>query len=168
MMYQSGECVIYGIHGVCRVIGLEKQLINRKRTEYLVLEPLGSGESRFYVPTSSDLAMAKLRPVLEKEALINLMESDEIHNSEWIADESARKNCFRELIGSGDRTALLKMVCMLYQYKERQLAAGKKFHQCDDNFLRDAEKLLSSEICYVMSVSPEEAKKFLREKLQTQ
>ncbi len=167
-MYQSGECVIYGIHGVCRVIGREKQMVNRKRTEYLVLEPLGHGESRFYLPTSSEIAMAKLKPVLDEQALINLLDSDEIRNSEWIADESARKNCFRELIGSGDRTALLKMVCSLYRYRERQIAAGKKFHLCDDNFLRDAEKLLSSEICYVLSVTPEEAKKLLREKLQVQ
>ena len=45
-MFQSGDYVIYGIHGVCRVIGKEKQLVNRKRTEYLVLEPLGQVESR--------------------------------------------------------------------------------------------------------------------------
>ena len=29
-MYQIGEFVIYGIHGVCRVMGTEKQLVNRK------------------------------------------------------------------------------------------------------------------------------------------
>ncbi len=167
-MYQSGECVIYGIHGVCRVIGREKQMVNRKRTEYLVLEPMGHGESRFYLPAASEIAMAKLRPVLDEQSLMNLLDSDEIRNSEWIANESVRKNYFRELIASGDRTALLKMVCALYQYKESQFAAGKKFHLCDDNFLRDAEKLLSSEISYVLSISPEEAKKLLREKLRVQ
>ena len=61
-MFQRGECVIYGIHGVCRVIGTEKQLVNRKRTEYLVLEPIGQSESRFYLPTGNETAMAKLRP----------------------------------------------------------------------------------------------------------
>ena len=42
-----------------------------------------------------------------------------------------------------------------------------RFHQSDDNFLRDAEKLLSSEIALVMELSQEEARNYLREQLQS-
>ena len=165
-MFQRGECVIYGIHGVCRVIGTEKQLVNRKRTEYLVLEPIGQAESRFYLPTGNETAMAKLRPVLDATAMNELLESEEIRQETWIADENARKQYYRELVSCGDRNALLKMVSALYRYRADQLAAGKKFHQCDDNFLRDAEKMLASEICLVLQKTPEEARAYLREKLQ--
>ena len=166
-MYQAGDWVVYGIHGVCRVIGTEKQLVNRKRTQYLVLEPLAQAESRFYLPTENPTAMAKLRAVLSKEELTELIGSEEVRQDVWIQEENLRKQHYRDLIGSGDRVSLMKMVSTLYRYKASQAAAGRKFHQSDENFLRDAEKLLASEISLVMELSPEEARNYLREQLKS-
>ncbi len=165
-MYQAGEWVVYGVHGVCRVAGIEKQLVGRKRTPYLVLEPLAQSESRFYLPVESETAMGKLQSVLTREALTDLLTSQEIRRSEWIQEENQRKLYYRELIHSGNRTDLLKMVCALYCYRAQLQETGKKFHQCDENFLRDAEKLLASEIALVMELTPDEARDYLREQLK--
>lgn len=165
-MFEIGDWVLYGIHGVCRIVGTEKQLVNRKRTEYLVLEPLSQNESRYYLPTGNPTALAKLKTVLSAEELKTLLLSQEVREDVWIQEENQRKQVYRELINGGDRTALLKMVSTLYRYKEAQAAAGRKFHQCDDNFLRDAEKLLSSEIALVLEMAPEEARNYLREQLK--
>lgn len=165
-MFEKGQWVLYGIHGVCCVIGTEKQLVNRKRTEYLVLEPLARNESRFYLPTGNPAAMAKLKAVLTADELKALLTADEIREDVWIQEENQRKLVYRELINSGDRTALLKMVSSLYRYKEAQAAAGRKFHQCDENFLRDAEKLLASEIALVLEMPQDEARDYLRGQLK--
>lgn len=165
-MFEIGQWVLYGSHGVCRVVGTEKQLVNRKRTEYLVLEPLTHSESRFYLPTGNPTAMGKLKAVLSAEELTALLGSEEIRENAWIQDEGQRKLAYRELINGGDRTSLLRMVCSLYRYKEAQAAAGRKFHQCDDNFLRDAEKLLASEIALVLEMTPEQARDHLRQQLK--
>ena len=165
-MFEIGEWVLYGVHGVCRVAGTEKQLVNRKRTEFLVLEPMTQNESRYFLPTGNPTAMAKLRRVLSAEDMKALLTSEEIREDAWIQDENHRKQVYRDLINGGDRTALLKMVCSLYRYRDAQVASGKKFHQCDDNFLRDAEKLLASEIALVLEMPPEEAKVYLREQLK--
>ena len=50
-MYQVGELVVYGMHGVCRVVSEEERLVDKKRLNYLALEPLSNGNSRFLVPT---------------------------------------------------------------------------------------------------------------------
>lgn len=165
-MYQNGDWVMYGIHGVCRVAGTEKQLVDRKRTEYLVLESLSQTESKFYLPTANPTAMAKIKAVLPAQELRDLLASEEIREDVWIQEENQRKQTYRDLISSGDRTALLKMVNTLYRYKAAQAAAGRKFHQCDDNFLRDAEKLLTSEIALVLEMSQEEARDYLRQQLK--
>ena len=164
-MYQIGDWVVYGIHGVCHIIGEEKQLVNRKRTKYLVLEPLAQTESRFYLPIDNPAALAKLKTVLTKEELLELLSSDVVQQDIWVADENHRKQYYRELIGSGDRVSLMRMITNLYRYKQTQLDAGRKFHQSDDNFLRDAERLLSSEISLVMDLSMEEARDYLRHQL---
>ena len=165
-MYNNGDFVIYGIHGVCRIMGTEKQLVNRKRSEFLVLEPLVQSGSKYYVPTENPTAMGKLRPVLSKDELMQLLDSTVVREDCWISDEGHRKQAYRELIVSADRLRLMQMVSSLYRYRGAQEAAGRKFHQCDDNFLRDAERLLCMEVALVMDMSNEEARAYLRQQLK--
>ena len=164
-MYQIGDFVVYGVQGVCRVLGQEKQLVNRKRVEYLVLEPLSRGESKFYLPLQNQTAMEKLQPLLSKEELELLLKSEQIRGNCWIQVESLRKQHYRELLAGGDRAGLLRMLYNLYRYRAQLEESGKKFHQCDDNFLRDAEKLLAGEIAVVMHMELPQAIAYLREKL---
>lgn len=165
-MCHLDDYVIYGIHGACRVLGREKQLVNKKRTEFLVLEPLVQSGSKYYVPAENPTAMAKLKGVLSQDELVRLLESDAVREDCWISDEGHRKQIYRELITSADRLRLMQMVASLYRYRGAQEAAGRKFHLCDDNFLRDAERLLSSEISLVMNLSADEARDLLRKHLK--
>ena len=60
-MYQVGEQVVYGIHGVCRIVEEEQRTVDRKPVTYLILEPVGQNGSKYMVPTNSAAAMAKIR-----------------------------------------------------------------------------------------------------------
>lgn len=157
---------MYGVHGVCRVVDQEERMVDRKRLTYLALEPVGQRGSRYLVPTHNASAMGKVKRMLSKEELTALMDSEEIHQNSWISDENLRKQAYRELIGSGDRVRLMQMVRSLYRHKSAQSAVGRKVHLCDDNFLRDAEKLLLGEVCIVMDMDTDQAKQFLRSKLK--
>lgn len=165
-MYQVGDKVVYGVHGVCMVVDQEERVVDRKRLTYLALEPVGQDGSRYLVPTHNAAAMSKLRNMLSKEELETLIQSEEVRADGWIRDENLRKQTYRDLIGSGDRAKLMQMVHTLYRHKAAQTAAGKKCHLCDENFLRDAEKLLISEISIVMDVQPDQAKQYIRTKLK--
>ena len=164
-MYQIGDQVVYGIHGVCRIADQEKRVVDRKMVTYLVLEPEGQEGSRYLVPIHNQTAMGKLRPMLTQEQMEELLHSEEVRTLHWIRDENQRKNTYRELITSGDRAELLRMIYTLYNHRKTQNAAGKKVHLADDNFLRDAEKLLSSEISVVMEIPQDEARNYLRNQL---
>ena len=161
-MFSVGDRVVYGSHGVCTVAAQERQLVNRKPVIYLVLEPVGQRGSRYLVPTHNAAAMEKLRPMLSAGELAALLASEGIRKDAWIADEAQRKQHYRELLSSGDRERLLQMTFTLHRHKRAQTEAGKKCHMCDENFLRDAEKLLAGEIAVVMEMPPEEAKQYIR------
>lgn len=165
-MYKSGEQVVYGIHGVCTVTDVEQRVVDRQRITYLALEPVGQPGAKYLVPTHNAAAMSKLSPILSKEQLEGLLNSPDVHEDAWIRDENARKQHYRELISSGDRTALMRMCATLYRHRDQQAAAGRKVHLCDDNFLRDAEKLLCSEISLVMELEYDEARSYLRRLLK--
>ncbi len=154
-MFALGEQVVYGIHGVCRITDTEERLVDRKKVQYLVLEPADSPGTRFLVPSQNPAAMAKLRPVLTRQELENLLASGEIRKDVWLTDENARKQRYRELITAADRTALLQMVFSLHAHKAAAQAAGRKFHLCDENFLRDAQRLLSAEFSLVLGIAPD-------------
>jgi RNA polymerase-interacting CarD/CdnL/TRCF family regulator len=109
--------------------------------------------------------MAKLRPVLTQPELEALMASEDVRRYSLTGEESLRKQLYRDLIGSGDRSTLLRMVYSLYRYRDEQTAAGRKFHQCDENFLHDAERLLCSEISLVLNLDAEQARAYLRRQL---
>lgn len=166
MMYGAGERVLYGSHGVCQVVTVEERKVDRKMVAYLVLEPEGQPGARFLVPTHNEKAMAKISPVLTPESLEALLLSPQIRENLWEAVENLRKNLYRDILSGGDRVQLLRMLHTLYRHKAERLAEGKKFHQSDDNFLRDGEKLMASEIAWVLHMDVAQARDYLREKLQ--
>ena len=161
-MFQIGERVLYGFYGACDIIGVEEQMVDRKCITYLILEPIGQPGSRYMVPTHNAVAMGKLKQMLTREELECMIHSEEVCKDYWIQDESQRKQNYRELINSGDREKLMGMVHTLYCHKTEQIAAGRKIHQCDENFLRDAEKMLISEVSVIMNMDMDEAKQFIR------
>lgn len=163
---QIGSQVVYGIHGVCCIIDTEVRRIDRKNVEYFVLEPKEQPGSRFYVPAHNPSALSKLRPVLNREELDALLASEETHRDCWIADENQRKQKYRELINHADRGALISMIRALNQHKENQISAGRKFHLCDENFLRDAQKVLCSEFSMVLGIPQSEVAAYIEEKIR--
>lgn len=165
-MFQVGDRVVYSIHGVCDIKDSETQIVDKKQVTYLVLEPLGQPGSRYLVPTHNASAMGKLKKMLTREELENLIHSDMVRKERWIQDEGVRKQTYRELIGSGNRQELMGMVHTLYLHQKAQADAGRKVHLCDDNFLRDAEKLLVSEISIVMDMDADPARQYIRQNLQ--
>lgn len=165
-MFQTGDRVVYGIHGICDIKGVENQKIEGKAVTYLVLEPVGQPGARYLVPTHNPAAMGKVKSMLTRQELEQLLRSDSVRKNGWIRDEGQRKQTYRELISSGDRERLMAMVHTLYCHRTEQTASGRKVHVCDENFLRDAEKLLSGEISMVMEMDPDAARQFLRSALK--
>lgn len=164
-MYELGDIVTYGAHGVCRIADREIRRVDRKNLTYLVLEPLDKGSSRYYVPAQNEAAMSKLRSVLSRQELEELLHLERIREDGWIQDENQRKQSYKKLMVSGDREGLLRAIHSIYRQRETLTAAGRKIHLCDDNFLRDAEKVLTGEIAITLDMTQAEAKDFLRVKL---
>lgn len=153
-MYQIGDRVVYGVQGVCDISAVEQRSVNGKKVEYFVLKPVDSSASMYYVPCHNPAALAKLRPVLDKQQIAQLLSCAQVREDCWISDETQRKNVYRSMISSCDREALLQMIHTLHRHRAACRAAGKKFHLCDENFLRDAQRLLAAEFSTVLGIDP--------------
>lgn len=161
-MFRCGDQVVYGIHGVCKITDIETKRIGKQDTEYYVLVPVDQPGAKYYVPTQNKAATAKLHPLLTKEELRDLLQAPELHNDNWVKDENHRKQLYRDLITRGDRAALIKMVHGIHQHKLQQSMSGRRLHMCDENFLRDAERLLGSEFALVLNINYDDVGEYVQ------
>ncbi len=151
-MFKIGQRVVYGSHGVCDIVDIDTKIIDKKKVEYFVLTPLEQPGARFYIPVGNPVALEKMRPLLTWDELESLLHSEEAARDTWIPDENRRKLIYRELISRGSPAELICMIRNLHRHRADQLAAGRKFHLCDENFLRDAEQLIRSEFSLVLGI----------------
>ena len=165
-MYQTGDRVVYGMHGVCLVADREVRIVDRKEIAYLILEPVGQKGSRYMIPEEKAASMSKLRYLMDQPALSALLQSEDIKADVWIPEERNRKQYYKELVSSCVPLPLIRMLRCVYRYRAEQAAAGKKFHMCDENFMRDCERMLSGEISVIQGISQAEALQYLRERLK--
>lgn len=164
-MYKPGDKIVYGIHGVCEILEVVTRIIDRRKRDFYVLQPIGQTADRFFVPTDNAAALAKMHTLLSRDDIENLFNMNVDLDGIWISDDNQRKQRYRELISSGDRKVLVYLIKVLHIHRATQQAQGRKFHISDENFLRDALKLLSSEISYVLNISQPEATEYLKGKL---
>ena len=166
MDFCVGDLVVYGIHGVCRITQTQEQIVDRKKVEYFVLVPTQQTDAAFYVPMHNPAAIRKLRKVLTREELTDLLQPGKLPEDSWIDNETARKERYRGLISRADCAELICALRTLYLHKQAQLASGKKLHICDENFMKDAERVIRSEVSAVMEIPPEAVGGFIRSKTE--
>lgn len=160
-MYQIGDQVLYGVHGICTIQNVESIRFGKTRAKYYCLQPITQADARYYVPVDNESAVAKMRPLMTREELLNLLHAPEIRQTPWIAEENQRKLRYKELLVSGDRAQLLGMIYCLHEHKKQLQQAGRKFHQSDDYFLTDAQKLLNAEFAHVFQLDPADVNAFV-------
>lgn len=159
-MFSILQLVVYGSHGVCRILKTEERTVDRKRVEYYVLEPLSQPGTQYLIPSQNLTALAKIRPLLEREVLLTLLQKP-VSMDTWIQDENRRKQQYRSILSSGDADSQIVLFRMLQHYRSKQLSLGKRIHICDDSYMRDVQKIIGGEISVVLGVSHEDAMRYL-------
>ena len=164
-MYQLGQMIVYGSHGVCMILDLEEKRIDGKSIGYFVLEPVDQPGTRYYLPAANPAALAKSRPLSTKEQLHDYI-CNPLGEDLWIDHENRRKQRYRELITSVDLRAMIDMVRIVRNHRQLQLAQGRKFHQCDDNFLRDAQRIVTTEVSVVLQIPMDQVEGYLQQVIE--
>lgn len=166
MTFYQGQKLLYGAHGVCEMVGIESRKVERKMVEFYCLCPVEQKSAMFYIPVSSQAATSKLHPLMSKDELSSLLASVKGEDTPWIADENSRKQHYRVLMSGLDRKAMLCTVGAVLRQKDKQQALGKKLHLCDENFLRDAQKLIAGEFSLVLGIPKEDVRQYIQKQME--
>ena len=164
-MFQINDTVSYGTQGVCTITKIEKMNLLGKAEEYFVLEPIFQSGSKIYVPLSNPALLEKMRRVLSRqeiEELIKVMPDDE---TIWIKNDAERKEKFGQIISSGESKKIAQIIKTLYLEQCERQKNGKRLRQSDEALLNRAETILYNEFALVLNIKPEQVVPFLHEQI---
>jgi CarD family transcriptional regulator len=168
-MFDINEYVVYGTVGVCRVVDYRKESFGSiEEKEYYILEPVHVKNSSIYVPADNQDVIRKMQPVLTVEEVYELIDSITDEETTWISNDTQRREKFSQIIKSGNRKEILKLIKALYQHREERLESGRKLYAADENILNTAERLINNEFALVLNIEPEDVVPFIRNHLKAQ
>ena len=151
-MYKVGDIVVYGSDGLCRVEEIARCNFGGVRGDYYMLRQINRENSVTYVPVGNQKSTEKMRPVLKKSEIEELVRALPAEESPWIENDRDRQKAFKDVLLYGDSKDLFRMTRTLYLHKRKQEQRNKKMHVADEYFLKDAEKMLFEEIAFVMEI----------------
>lgn len=166
-MFSINDYVIYGTTGICKIVDIRKKCFGMDTEKtYYILQPVYSNNSTIYVPIDNDSVTKKMQPILTTEEIYDLIKTMPDEKTFWIADDNLRKEKYIEILKTGDRKELIKLIKTLYAHKKERLESGRKFYAADENIMNSAEKILYEEFALVLSIKPEEVVPFITKQLQ--
>ena len=155
-MFNIGDNVMYGRLGVYRIEDIKDENFSGETRSYYVLVPENQKDGTAYIPV--DMGEKKLKRVPDEKEAKKVISDALTEDMEWITDNKARHERASEIIKSGDRVALLRLV-RLYRTKKAEAESNRrKFFAADEKSLAEAEALIFRELSVALGVSPDDVR----------
>ncbi len=144
--YEIGDFVSKPVIGICKIeniLYLNPQDEKNDKLYYL-MKPVEDEKDKIYVPVSS--SDSRLRLCLTKEEAWNLIKRIPDIPTAWTNNEKMREQNYKEAVRANNPEALVAIIKMIYQRKQKRLAQGKKCTATDARYFQIAENLLYMEL----------------------
>lgn len=164
-MFQVGDMVFYGIHGVCAVTEISRKTFCGKVGDYYTLKPVFTGHSTLFVPVDREGLAERVKPLLSKEQLLSVIRAIPDSPKVWYDNDNERKEKYAALLKTGTRGEIAALIKTLHDHRTALAEKGKKLHAADERVLGEAEKMFHEEIAYVFEMDREAVPPFIREEI---
>lgn len=156
--------VVYGSNGICRIDDIKNTSFTADMADklYYILNPVRNPESRIFVPADNDVLVSKMRKIMTKEEIEELLLGMKGKEIEWESDRRCRNESFNEILTKGVTQDMLLMIRCLYMKKRELAENGKNLPTSDNNTLKSAEKLVEEEFSYTLGIKPSEVSGYIR------
>ena len=160
-MYQKGDYINYGGHGVCRIEDITSMNFGGGAGKsYYVIQPIAPGSATIYFPVDSPKAVERMRPLLSKEEIDAIILSVKDEQMTWIADRKQRTAQFQQILSRRDERELLLLASCLHQ---RQME--KPLPSSEMDMLRRVEHIIEQEFAFTLDLHAQQIGEYIREKL---
>ncbi|MBQ7836455.1 MAG: CarD family transcriptional regulator [Clostridia bacterium] len=167
MKYSKGDFVVYGTNGICRIDDVETMTFPMETREhtYYILRPIASKNNTLFVPDHKEELISKMRYVLKKEEIDEILEGAAGSETKWIDDKNQRHSLYKSIIAAGDAQGLLSLIRCIYEKKCTLMQAGKKLTSADSGLLESAEKLVKEEFAFALEIPEDSVADYIASKI---
>ena len=158
-MYSIGDIVVKVNDGVCRVEEITKLQMSGVSNDrlYYLLVPIHNNGSKIFVPLEGKAE--ELRPVIEPEAIAQILEKLPEMDVEWITNNKLRELKYKEGLHSGNLEIMVGYIKIMYQKRGEREAAGKRNTAVDERYLKLMEDAVYAEFAFSLGCERSEIKK---------
>lgn len=164
-MLNIGDTVVFGTEGIFTIEQTTQKEVCGKTTDYYVLRSTSKDNSTVYLPMNNPTLVNKAKPLITKEEIADLLDTAADTEIYWVDNHKERKEKFNEILQSGDRIDIIALAGTIYHRQQAQLAVHKKLNSSDERILREAEKIINTEFAFVLNITPDEAKEYIRDRI---
>lgn len=158
-MFEVGDTIVYPIHGVGTIEGIEKKTILGKRNEFYIISIMSSG-MKVMVPVKTAEDKIGIRGIIPKKNVNKVIDVLVKENVKLEEDWKLRYQQNLEKIKSGDIFRVAEVTRDLYRRgQEKELSIMER------KLYENAYQLLTNELSKVRKTDVEEAGNFVSEAL---
>ncbi|WP_066648961.1 CarD family transcriptional regulator [Christensenella timonensis] len=163
-MFQQDDYVMHESAGVCRVAGVEERdFMQGEKRRYYILKPLHSPCDSIFVPVDGNI---KMRNILTKEQANELVEKIPEIKAEWLDDDSAREQSYKDALASFDCYEWVKVVKSLYLRISERKQDGRKPLLMDEKYMAMAEDYLHGELSVALDIPLDKIRPYIARRIR--
>lgn len=155
--FARDDVILYGSNGVCRIDEIEE----RETGAYYSLSSVHKRHTKFLVPVDNEHLVGRMRPLPEKQAVLDAIEGAKDASLSWIKDNDKRRTHAREVIDGGSMLDLLVLEKTFALHKQKVTEIGKRSTSSDSSILRNAQDHIRDIFSVVLGIEPEEVDDFI-------
>lgn len=160
-LLNTGDVVVYGTQGVCRIDCIQSKQIGRQSAEYYVLKPVFNESTAVFVPVDNETLVAKMQKVLNKAQIKELIAKTPDIDIIKVSDENQKREIYKSILSGNDREQLISLIKTIRLERDTRRQNNKKLNINDEQTLRKAEMLLYNEVAFVNNIEPDEARNLI-------
>ena len=166
-MYQTGDLVVYGATGVCRVEGQatpEARGANRGRPFYL-LKPLYQ-DGIIYTPVVG--GKVPMRPVMSAQDARGLIDLIPSVHAEALHERTLQllAQRYQTALSSGDSRDLLRLTMSIHKKRKQAEEQNHRLGMVDEKYGKQAERLLFGELAVALDIPMEDVPSYIASRVE--
>jgi CarD family transcriptional regulator len=164
-MYNIGDLIIYSAHGICKIDDICEKTISGSTTMYYVLHPIENSKYlSISIPVQNDKVV--MLDLLEKEEAHEILESFKEPGIKWTDKPNLRYSLYNNIVTTGDRKEIAKMVNTLLMKQNEADLQGKKLYEQDRKLLDTAQNILFKEMAISLNTTWEDINEMVQRRLE--
>lgn len=153
-MFNVGDLIIYSAHSICHIDDICEKTYFGDSRNYYVLHPLK--DTKLTISTPVDNNKAVMLEIIQQDEAEEILNSFKQPGISWIEKSHQRFQIYSDIINSGNRKEISKIINTLMRKKYEVEMNQKKLYDRDHQLLTFTQNILFAELALSLHTTFEE------------